>query len=490
MKFLKQTLIVAVPLALSLSLAGCGGGGGGGGSTTPNVPPALIGAEPNGGSWNPIVLSSGTEVAPPAAAAVTQAERDELRTLQATRNAGATQTARFWNDGVTVRWNEIARELVMKYRVSPPVASRQYAALSVAQYDALVAAFAAKYRVKRPAPAAQDATLTPLFGAEVDPVYPSTHAVVSGASARVLAKFYPAEATFVADKAREAEESRVYAGMNYRSDITAGDALGRTVADRVLTRVAADGANAQLTPRSQANWWINKTRADAKRISPRDTADPGRWTGVNPLLPRWGEVKTWLVPSVIALRPVAPPAFGSAEFNTALAEVRQISDNRTAEQLRIAQFWADGAGTATPPGHWNQIACDLLREKGVKELRSARALALLNMSQMDAAICCWDAKYAYWLLRPWMADPQITTPVGQPNFPSYTSGHSTFSGAAADVLGYIFPDKKPMLSAMADEAALSRLYGGIHYRFDNDRGVEGGRAIAQFAITRGQSDGS
>ena len=104
------------------------------------------------------------------------------------------------------------------------------------------------------------------------------------------------------------------------------------------------------------------------------------------------------------------------------------------------------------------------------------------MAEMDAGICCWDAKYAYWLLRPWMADPAITTPVGKPNFPSYTSGHSTFSGAAAALLAHVFPDRAAELEAMAEEASISRVYGGIHYRFDSERGLEAGRAIGALAI--------
>jgi len=112
------------------------------------------------------------------------------------------------------------------------------------------------------------------------------------------------------------------------------------------------------------------------------------------------------------------------------------------------------------------------------------------MAAMDAGICCWDAKYVFWLLRPTQADPGITLPIGLPNFPSYTSGHSTFSGAAADVLGYIFPDQKDLFGSMAMEAAISRVYGGIHYRFDSEVGLQGGRSIAQIAIQRGQTDGS
>lgn len=492
-------------------LAGCGGGAGSNATSSLVAPGAVANSrlvansEPEGGNWQPVVLASSSDItvggqsetrsragnAKPGE--VSQQELNELRSLQSGRNAASTRTAQFWNQNSTVRWNEIARGLVMKYKTAPPVAARQYAALSVAQYDGLVAAYKLKYKFKRASPSAIDSSIKPLFPDEVDPVYPSTHAVIAGASARILAKFYAAEAPFLADKARENQESRLYAGLNFRSDIIAGDALGREVADKVLARVAKDGADAQLgtSTRSNGDWWKDKKRADKEEKSrPKNDPDAGRWTGVNPLLPRWGEVKTWLVPSVVALRPPAPPKFGSPTFNASLAEVRRISDTRSAEQLRIAQFWADGAGTATPPGHWNQIACDLLLEKGSSELRSARTLSLMNMALMDAGVCCWDAKYKYYMLRPWMADTNITTPVGQPNFPAYTSGHSTFSGAATEVLGYIFPDKKARLDAMAQEASVSRIYGGIHFDFDCTSGLKGGRVIGQLAIARGQRDGS
>ena len=176
------------------------------------------------------------------------------------------------------------------------------------------------------------------------------------------------------------------------------------------------------------------------------------------------------------------PAFGSAKFLAALAEVRQISDTRTAKQLAIAKFWADGPGTSTPPGHWNQIACEILIREEVDAPFAARLLSLMNRAMMDAGICCWDSKYFYWLLRPSQADPLITTPVGLPNFPSYTSGHSTFSAAAATVIAGLLPSTSDEVWAMAEEAALSRLYGGIHYRFDNDRGLEGGEQIGQLAL--------
>ncbi len=122
-----------------------------------------------------------------------------------------------------------------------------------------------------------------------------------------------------------------------------------------------------------------------------------------------------------------------------LAEVKSAVANITREQLAIVYKWADGVSTPTPPGHWNVIATDYVRDAHFSEVRAARAFALLNMAMHDAAVGCWDAKYAYFNPRPSQLDPSIKTVIGLPNFPSYTSGHSTFSAAAAVVLSYLFP---------------------------------------------------
>lgn len=209
-----------------------------------------------------------------------------------------------------------------------------------------------------------------------------------------------------------------------------------------------------------------------------------------PLLPNWGNVTPWLLNKSNMIMPPAPPAFGSAQFEAGLKGVKQIATNRTADQLQIAQFWVDGTGTSTPTGHWNAIACGLIQNYSLDELRSARTLALMNTATEDAGICCWKAKYEYWELRPITADPTIKTVFATPNFPSYTSGHSDFSGAAAGVLSYIFPKEQGQLQAQAQQASLSRLYAGIHYRFDCDQGLKAGSEVAQRAIQRGEQDGS
>jgi membrane-associated phospholipid phosphatase len=146
--------------------------------------------------------------------------------------------------------------------------------------------------------------------------------------------------------------------------------------------------------------------------------------------------------------------------------------------------------TYTPPGHWNAIAADDFIPKGFSEVRWARNMALLNMSLMDAAIVCWDTKYTYFNPRPVQLDPRIKNFTGLPNFPSYISGHSTFSGAAATILGHIIPERASAYDAMATEASMSRMYGGIHYRSDCETGLVVGTNVGKQAIKRATNDGA
>lgn len=346
----------------------------------------------------------------------------------------------------SVRWNVVARNAVTGDRVDPPMASRYYALLSVAQ--------------ERAVEAVERATRTPA-GSQRPAVI---EAAVISASVEVLASEFPSRAAAIRLTARD-ELATLSAEAN-GSNLSDAQQLGSDAAHSVLLSAATDGADAAWTPDIPSG--------------------PGKWLFSQsigfPLRPTWGAVRPWLMTSGSQFRPAPPPVFMSDAYGAALAEVRRISDTRTAEQLRITRFWADGSGTATPPGHWNAIASDLAERYHLDEKRSTRMFALLNMALMDAGIGCWDAKYTYWLIRPSQADPAITTPVGLPNFPSYVSGHATFSGAAATLLGEVFPSSRGDLQRMADEAAMSRLYGGIHYRFDNDEGLKLGQRIGRLAV--------
>jgi hypothetical protein len=188
-------------------------------------------------------------------------------------------------------------------------------------------------------------------------------------------------------------------------------------------------------------------------------------------------------------RPGPPPAFASPEWQAEADEVVRVNDELTDDQIRIARFWADGAGTDTPPGHWMRIAMGLAVRDQLSLADTTRVLAHLAMAEADAFIACWDAKFTYWSGRPAGLIPGFASTIITPNFPAYISGHSTLSGASSVVLTAFFPDDAATLRAQAEEAAVSRLYGGIHWRSDNEVGLEAGRKIGDLAVERASHDG-
>jgi hypothetical protein len=165
--------------------------------------------------------------------------------------------------------------------------------------------------------------------------------------------------------------------------------------------------------------------------------------------------------------------------------VRRISDTRTARQDSIAKFWAMGTGTLIA-GFWNSTASELIERHRLGEREAAHALALMNTAAMDGLIACADGKFTYWLLRPSQAEPAISPAIGLPNFPAYPSNHACFSGATAYVLASLFPDDRQRLRGMAFDAGISRVFGGIHYRFDSDAGLEIARKVTRLALESDQ----
>lgn len=468
------------------------------------------------GSWKQYILTAPTDVTLAAPAATTSAAyQTELEALKAKSTALSTEQQEavvYWGAGAVYRWNEIARELAARYNVppastpegkypvpdaanpladprfpfaNPPYTARALAYLSVAQYDALVSAWRYKYQYKRLAPSKVDATVRVALPVTTLPSYPSEDAVVAAASYTVLKAMFPGEVPYLDAKLAEHQNSRLWAGMNVASDLTAGADLGTQVAAKVMSRARTDGMSASN------NQALTAGMIEAAQSRGLATVWVSQESPIRPpMLPNYGAVALWNFDraTVEKIRPAAPPAVGSAEFNKALDELRAIQKNQTREQARIANYWADGAGSYTPPGHWHRRAANAAQEARYSEVRMARTLALVGTALMDAGVCCWETKFYYYYPRPQQFG--LKTSVGLPNFPSYTSGHSTFSGAAAVVLGSIFPDRADEFMAQAQEASVSRMYGLIHYRFDCEAGLTCGKTIGSYAVNRGKADGS
>jgi PAP2 superfamily len=465
--------------------------------------------DPGAGGWQMVVLSSPTQfpVAQPAQVSSLdyQAELAAVRDAQATLTRADRKAIDYWRRGAVLRWNEIMLEYVARadlpppprpdgtYGVpdaanpfaepqfpfgNPPYAARAYSSVSVAQYDALKAAWYFKYLYNRPSPAKADNRVSAWVPATDLPAYPSEDAVVAGVSSVLLKLLFPTNAEEIDRKVAEHQRAALLMGKATESDLAAGFMLGQAVAQVIAQRAASDGMRTAGGP---AAWPLMAAAAASRGEVPwKSMEDPPR----PPMLPLFGNVKAWMMTpdDIVKERPGSPPSTSSPLMERELAEVKSTVENLTRKQLAIAYKWNDGLSTPTPPGHWNVVAHPYLADADFSEVRTARVFALLNMALHDAAIACWDAKFTYFNPRPSQLDPGIRTVMGLPNFPSYTSGHSTFSAAAAEVLSYLFPSGRPYFESQRDEAGISRLYGGIHYRSDIEIGIEHGKRVGGYTV--------
>jgi hypothetical protein len=395
-------------------------------------------------------------------------------------------------------WFDQLYDLVKMERVTAPPASRIYGLAAVTLYEAIV-----------PGSRAHRSLVGQLNALTAVP-QPARHrryhwpTVANSALAAAIRALLP-EASPASRAAIEALEQAF--AETFRACVpawiyTRSVAQGRAVAAAVLAWAATDGFAAlhdcPYTPPVGPGLWEPTPPAFAP-----------------PLEPCWGQLRPLVLASPDACAPPPPPAYaedpGSVFYAYGL-EVYTTSVTLTAEQRTIAHYWADSAGaTGTPPGHWVAIVGQLARTEGLSLMAAAEGYARVGLAVADAFIGCWHTKYTYHLLRPETyitrrIDPAWLPLLVTPGFPSYTSGHATQSGAAATVLTAMFGvhpftdtlhqdhDLEPLLEPRsfgsfdeaAAEAALSRLYAGIHYRFDNGQGLAQGRCIGQTILDRVQ----
>lgn len=386
----------------------------------------------------------------------------------------------FAGSNMVIDWNRAALEAIRIDHTAPPIATRNLAMMHVAIYDSVNAID----RAHQP------------YWVQIDPpANTSREAAVATAAYRILSQAYPDQIEYfdfvLYESLKKVEDSQ---------SKTDGITLGQYVADEIIALRADDGWNAYVEYIPGNN--------------------PGDWRPTPPdylpaLLPQWATVTPWTMSNPSQFRAAAPPTLDSLQYATDVNEVKDLgrvdSVIRTADQSEIALFWADSPGTCTPPGHWNGIAQNCSEALGYGLGKDALLFAKLNVALADAAISCWDNKYHYSLWRPFHAitladqdgnpltdpDPTWTSFIVNPAFPEYSSGHSTFSAAAARILAYEFgtdhlaftdvSDSLPGIyrsyssfSEAAAEAGRSRIYGGIHYEFSNQIGQQTGADLADF----------
>lgn len=379
-------------------------------------------------------------------------------------------------------WNDTLLDAVRTDRTAPPKAARAMAMVQIAVFDAVNAI---------------EGGFEPYLDIELNPASnASAEAAACVAAHDVLVSVYPAQAETFAGLLT----ARLDTLDASDAAIEAGREIGAATAAAIIALRADDGS--------------------AEVVTYTPGTEPGDWQPTPAafaagLLPQWPNVTGFCTPDVTTLRRGGPPALTSAEFATAFNETKSLgsktSTTRTADETEVALFWADGGGTATPPGHWFQIARDISSQRGLTLIENARLFALIGMAVCDAGICAWDHKYYYGDWRPITAiraadtdgndqteaDPTWEPLIATPPFPSYTSGHSTFSGAGSKIIA-LFLDTDEVqfstttddypgvtrsysrLSQAANEAGRSRIYGGIHWEYDNQDGLATGRELSLF----------
>ena len=343
-------------------------------------------------------------------------------------------------------WQSRSRALVSAARQSPLAAARVYAALSVAQHRAVREVDAAGLADGGRALAE------------------ARRGAVAGASARVLGWLFPASAGTL----NAMVDAQANAGPgNVHPHFRRGAVVGQRSGDQSIARLASEGFTSPWTGSIPVG--------------------PGMWTTaiLPPAGATFGQVTPYYLSSGAQFRPAAHPPYGSAEFQAGADEVVTRSTTRTPQELAMALKWDMPAGTHTPIGYWNEVAATYVAAAGLDERAATEVLSVMHAAVFDALLGCWEAKYHYWLLRPSQAAPAVSLALPLPNHPAYPSGHSCASASAAGVLAHFFPEREAELATLVEEAGLSRIVAGIHYRFDVTAGQELGRRVAALAVSRG-----
>jgi membrane-associated phospholipid phosphatase len=412
--------------------------------------------EPGAGQWKTWFITSGKtyRLRPPS---THKEELKEVLAAQSTLDAAGKQQIAYWNAGAPgYRWYNMMFKL-WTTDISGNGALAN-ALIGTAIYDATVAAWDTKYAYKCPRPFSMGSNVKLYAPKPESPSYPCEHSVAAGVAVALISHFYPALSDSVNRMAQQLMASRIAAGVAFPSDTRAGFELGKKIAEKEIEHTRD---------------FITKKEFDGKV-----PLEPGLWHGKDPMLPLAGLNKTIVLDSSSQFRPSPPP-----DFAKEMAELKNFK--HTFYSQANAFYFA-----SQPSGQ------DLLTKKIFEynlhnnPPRAARVYAAANAAYYDAFTACWDAKYAYWGIRPDQYDSTYQPLMQSPPFPGYPSGHAMMSGVIGELFPYFFPYDKALFKKIATDGAESRFHAGIHFRSDNDAGLELGKNVATKVIERLNADGA
>lgn len=412
--------------------------------------------EPNAGNWKTWFTPSGKAYRLQAPASYKN-EIAEVISRQQNLSEVAKQQIVFWNAGAPgFRWHELLGKVWTTDFSNNGVLAQLL--LGTAIYDATIAAWDTKYAFKRPRPFEADKRIK-LYGPRPEsPSYPCEHSVAAGAAATIIGHFYPKLKDSVNRMAEQLMASRITAGMVFPSDTRAGFELGKSIAEKEI---------------EMTKDFLSKVEWDKKMPQ-----GPQYWNGKMPLFPTAGLSKTVVLTSASQFRPPPPP-----DFAKEMEEMKNFK--QTFRSSSNAFHYAN-----------NNAMEELLKAKifeynlNLNPPRAARNYAIAAVAIYDCFVACFDAKYAYWGIRPDQYDTTYKPIVPTPPFPGYPSGHATMVGMIEVLYSYLFPNDKAQFQKVAKDGAESRFQAGIHFRTDNEVGLDLGRKVARAIIQRVKNDGA
>lgn len=392
---------------------------------------------------------------------------------------------------IAVEWMQLLYDRIREDRISAPGASRLYGYAGVTLYESILPGMRDNFTL-----AGQLTNFNGVPYPEEDAVY-DWISVANGAFSTVFTGLFDetredSRAAFaeLRDLWAERRRGNVTPDVIERS-LAYGDIAGEAILEWISTDGFAETRGREYEPPIGPEYWV-RTNSEQNSIEPY-----------------WGEIRPFALSYADECAFYIDYEFSTDEnsaFYAQALEVYETGRNLTDEQREIALFWVDTPGiTGTPSGHWLLIENELVTQLEMSLNRAAEMYAKVNVALADSFIAAWSLKYQYPLLRPetyitQYIDPVWSPLIASPNFPEYPSGHSVVSGAAAQVLQSMFgqvafttvtyPDGQRMQRSFlsfdqaAREAAISRLYGGIHYRAAIENGVEMGECIGRVAFER------
>lgn len=412
--------------------------------------------EPTASQWKTWFISSAKSYRLPAPPSYKE-EIAQVISKQKQVDEVSLQQIQYWNTGSPgYRWQEMVYGLWMSGEGENGVLANML--VNTAIYDATIVAWDTKYAYKRPRPFTVDNRIKTTLPNPNSPSYPCEHSVAAGVAATIIKHFFPSMADSVQKLAMQVMESRIAAGVAFPSDTRAGFELGKMIAEKEIEHTKE---------------FITKTQWDGKR--PEGSSI---WKG-EPSLPVAGLNKTVILESGKQFRPGPPPDFAK--------DMEELKKFKPGFQSTGNAFFY---GTQS---FWNDLLHKKIFEYNIhlNPPRAARIYAIAAIGMYDGFTSCWDAKYAYWGTRPDQYDTTFKPVLlFTPPFPGYPSGHAMLGSVMAELYAYFFPSEKSYFQQKAKEGAESRFQGGIHFRTDNEVGLDMGRKVGEAIILRVKTDGA